>query len=1094
MALMFAGRSSLADEGRIESLPGDAKLIRLEVHPSSVLLTHRFDYRQLLLTGKLATGETIDVTRMAKMEAPAKLVKVDRRGFVTPIANGGGKIIFSLGGQKAVVGVKVLGQQKKRVISFIGDVMPLLSKLGCNAGTCHGAAKGKNGFKLSLRGYDPRFDHRALIDDLAGRRFNRAAPDQSLMLLKPAGVVPHVGRILFEPGDRYYEIIRGWIAAGAKLDLETPRVKSIEILPKNPTMPLPGMKQQIAVWATYADGSERDVTAEAFVESSLSEIVEVDGKGLAAAVRRGEAAKLARYQGAYAATTIVVMGDRSGFRWIKPPENNFIDTLVYKKLRQVKVLPSGLCKDEAFIRRVFLDLTGMIPTPAEVRAFLADRRNTRAKRDALIDRLIGSPDYLEHWTNKWADMLQVNRKFLSEQGAWALRNWIRQAVAENRPYDRFVYEVLTGSGSTLTNPPASYYKINRTPGDAVENTTQLFLGTRFSCNKCHDHPFERWTQDQYFQMAAYFAQVGLKDDPQFKGQRLAGKAVEGAKAAVEIVFDRNSGEVVHARTGRQTAPKFPFEHAGPMPKSISRRERLARWITAKQNPLFAKSYVNRLWSYLLGPGLIDPVDDIRAGNTPSNPQLLDRLTKEFIDSGFNARHILQLIARSRVYQHSLATNRWNDDDKINYSHALPQRLSAEVLYDAIHTATGSQSRLPGVPVGFRAAQLLDSAAKLPDGFFNLFGKPSRESSCECERTTGVSLRPVLNLINGPTVNDAITDPANRIAKLEASIKNDAKLVEELFLAFYARRPTAAETAAGVEAIRTSYQAELALRKNELAEYKRRLAPKFAAWLTSTRNVANWTVLSPSTMQSSGGATLTKQPDGSILVTGKNPAMNTYTITVKTKTAGITGFRLEALPHDSFKAKGPGRAANGNFVLNKFGVVAKEGNQPAQALSFVTATSTFAQKGFSAYQALLGANSRKGWAVAPRYGQAHFAVFEVRGKVGDGETTLTFTLSHNYGAQHAIGRFRLSFTTAPGPRAGGKSFPKPIADILILTPTKRTARQNDRLKSYYLSLDADYQRLNTTVNELLGMAPRARLVGAHDLAWAMINSPAFLFNR
>jgi hypothetical protein len=1095
VALTLTAVTPVAAQQAKESLPQGAKIASLEVQPTSIELKNRFDYRQLLVTARLENGDLVDATRMAAVEAPAKLVKVSDRGLVTPLADGQGTLKFTLGDKSVNVPVSVAGQQQKVDVSFVEGVMPVISKLGCNAGTCHGSASGKNGFKLSLRGYDPLFDHRALIDDHAGRRFNRAAPDQSLMLLKPTGGVPHVGSVMMQPGDRYYEIIRGWIADGSKLDLAAPRVASLEVFPKNPVLSLPGMKQQIAILAKYTDGSTRDVTAEAFVESSLGEVVEVDKQGLATAVRRGEAALLARYQGSYAATTVIVMGDRSGYAWQEVPENNFIDTLVYKKLRQVKVLPSPLCTDEDFVRRVYLDITGLLPTPEQVKEFLADSRDMRAKRDALVDRLVGNADYVEHWTNKWSDMLQVNRRFLGEQGAYALRNWVRQAIAENRPYDRFAYEILTASGSTLENPPAGYYKVLRNPEDTVENTTQLFLGVRFNCNKCHDHPFERWTQDQYYHLAAFFAQVGLKDAPEFKKQRLEGTAVEGGKAAVEIVFDQGGGEVTHARTGQVSPPKFPYDHPGQVPANAARREQLARWIATKDNPLFAKSYVNRLWSYLLGPGLIDPVDDIRAGNPPSNPELLDRLTKEFIDSGFNAQHILKLIAKSRVYQHSLETNKWNEDDKINYSHALPRRLTAEVLYDAVHTATGSVSQLPGMPAGFRAAQLPDSEAQLPDGFFSLWGKPPRESSCECERTASVALRPVLNLINGPTINNAIRDSNNRLVKLERLIKDDAKLVEELFLAFYARRPTAVEVAAAVETIRTSYQEESAVRKAELADYEKEIEPRFATWLKGAGMVTTWTVLDPTELKSAGGATMTKQQDGSILLSGNNPVTDTYTFTAKTKLEGITGLRLEVLPHDSLPAKGPGRASNGNFVLTKFSVSAAAEGKPAEPLTFVTATSTFSQEGFTVYQALQGKeNGKRGWAVSPRFGEAHTAVFEIRGTVGKGETTLTFTLPQGFGGQHTIGRFRISATTSPQPRATGPTLPKPVTDLLAIPAEKRTAAQTAELKNYYLGQDAEYQRRKQAVADYATLAPQARLIGAQDLCWAMINSPAFLFNR
>jgi hypothetical protein len=779
--------------GAQEKLPPGAKVIKVEAQPAAVTLKGPFDYVQLLVVGQLDSGERIDVTRIATLDKPANFVKVSPTGLARPVADGSGELKYTVGGQSVTVPVKVTGQKDAPQVSFVRDVMPVLSKAGCNAGTCHGAAKGKNGFKLSLRGYDPEFDHQALTDELEGRRFNRAAPERSLMLLKPAGEAPHVGGMLFKAGDPYYEIIKAWIAAGVQLDLKSPRVTAIEVLPRGAILPLPGMKQQMAVIATYGDGSKRDVSAEAFIETSNGEVATVDKRGLVSAVRRGEATMLARYEGAYAASTLIIMGDRSGFAWKDVPVNNYIDELVYEKLKSIKVLPSDLCSDEDFIRRLTLDLTGLPPAPEDVKKFLADTRPAKVKRDELIDKLVGSNDYIEHWTNKWADLLQVNRKFLGEGGAAALRKYVRQAIADNKPYDKFVYDILTASGSTMENPAAAYYKVLRTPDTAMENTTQLFLAVRFNCNKCHDHPFERWTQDQYYHLAAYFAHVRRTEDPKFKGQKVGGTDVEGAKPLVEVIADVPGDEVKHDRTGKVTPPQFPYTYAGLPSGGKNRRDEVAKWITAKENPYFAKSYVNRLWSYLLGVGLIEPVDDIRAGNPPTNAKVLDRLTEDFIKSGFDTRHIVKTICKSRVYQHSLTANRWNMDDDINYSHAVARRLPAEVLYDTIHRVTGSQSRLPGLPPGARAAELLDSSVPIPGGFLELFGKPPRESACECERSGGMMLGPVLNLVNGPVLGEALKDPNNRLAKLAAAEKDDTKLIEELYLAILARRPTTARS-------------------------------------------------------------------------------------------------------------------------------------------------------------------------------------------------------------------------------------------------------------------------------------------------------------
>jgi hypothetical protein len=876
-----------------EKLPAGAKVVKLEVQPSKVVLPNPYAYSQLLVTAHLASGERLDALRLARVETVTPLVRISSTGVVRPVSDGDTQLTIRLEDQVVNVPVQIRGQKEKYPVSFVRDVMPTMSRLGCNAGTCHGAQEGKNGFKLSLRGYDPLFDHQALTDDLEGRRFNRAAPDTSLMLLKPSGSVPHVGGALMHPGEPYYELLRAWIAQGVKLDLDSSRVKSLEVLPKNAVIPLPGMKQQMAVYATFTDGRVRDVSVEAFLESSNTEVATVDRQGTVTAVRRGEATMLARYEGAYAAATLVVMGDRSGYQWQPVLAYNYIDTLVYEKLRQVKVLPSSLCSDADFIRRIYLDLTGLPPAPEQVRAFLTDSRPTRIKREELIDKLIGSSDFVEHWTNKWADLLQVNRKFLGEQGAAAYRHFIQKAIISNMPYDKFVHAVLTGSGSNLDNPAASYFKVLREPGPAMENTTQLFLAIRFNCNKCHDHPFERWTQNQYYQMSAYFAQVSRGEDPRYKGKKVGGTAVEGAAPLVEIISDQKTGDVTHVRTGLLTPPAFPYSHSDLATTTAPRREQLAHWIVSRDNPYFARSYVNRLWSYLLGVGIIEPVDDIRAGNPPTNPKLLDALTKDFIDSGFDVRHMLRVICKSRVYQHSVDTNAWNQGDDLNYSHAIARRLPAEVLYDTIHRATGSVSHLPGLAPGSRAAQLLDSNVEVPGGFLDLFGKPPRESACECERSGTMMLGPVLNLINGPVVADAIRDPNNRLSKLVATQKDNAKIVEEIYLAIFCRLPTKTELEAGLKALQegeadyTELVAEYNRRREALAAHEKAVDSRQGKWEAYLRVAPVWVPVEVTSAVAAKGATLTKQKDGSILAGGKNAGDETYTVMAKTKLTGIT---------------------------------------------------------------------------------------------------------------------------------------------------------------------------------------------------------------
>jgi hypothetical protein len=915
--------------------------------------------------------------------------------------------------------------------------------------------------------------------------------------------VPHVGGVLCKPGEPYYELIRLWIAQGVKLDLNAPRVVSLEVLPRSNVVPLPGMKQQAAVYATYSDGAVRDVTLEAFLESSNTEVATTDRTGTVTAVRRGEATLLARYEGAYAAAGLIVMGDRSGFAWQDVPEYNQIDRLVYEKLKQVKVQAANVCTDAEFLRRVYLDLTGLPPAPEQVRAFLADPKASRAKRDELVDKLIGSPEYVEHWTNKWADLLQVNRKFLGAEGATAFRNFIRQAVAGNLPYDQFAYTILTASGSNLEHPAACYYKVLRDPEAAMENTTHLFLGIRFNCNKCHDHPFERWTQDQYYELSAFFAQVKRSEDPKYKGRKIGGSAVEGAQPLVEVIADGKDGEVKHLRTGVVVKPIFPYKHSGtPAPATATRREQLARWITAKENPYFARSYVNRMWSYLLGVGIIEPIDDIRAGNPPSNPKLLDYLTDEFIKSGFNVRELQRLICKSRVYQHSVVTSRWNQDDEINYSHALPRRLPAEVLYDSIHRAVGSLSRLPGLAPGARAAELLDSTQDLPGGFFVLFGKPARESACECERTGSMMLAPVLNLVNGPVIADAIKDPANRIAKVLAREKDNAQVVEELYLAILCRPPTKAELEKGLKALedgKADYEAQMAeaqKRADALAAYEKNLDKAQAAWEAKLRTPPEWSVLEVLEAKSDKGVLLKKQPDNSILASGPNPESATYTVRVKSPAQGITGLRLEVLTDPSLPARGPGRAPNGNFVLSYIKVEAKgpAGTAPAQPILLVNPQATFSQDNLTIANALRNTNNT-GWAISPQLGKSHTAYFEFQNPVslpGGAEFTVTLVQKYNPAKNHLIGKFRLSVSTSPRPYSLNP-LPGNLEKILRTDPAQRTAQQKAELTRYFRGQDAEFARLSRAVADY----PKPvdpRHPGAQDLAWALLNSKAFLFNR
>jgi hypothetical protein len=1181
-----------------ETLPPAAKVTALEVEPAEVRLRGKYDYIQLIVTGRLASGDRIDVTRMAEYgtDNPADccLVGVSQSGVVKAKTDGSGAVLVNLAGRSVRVPVTVAGANAGVHADFVRDVMPLLSRMGCNAGTCHGAQAGKNGFKLSLRGYDPLYDTRSLTDDLASRRVNIASPDDSLMLLKDTGAVPHVGGQLMRPGEAYYETIRSWIADGAKLDLSAPRVSKIEITPTNPTAQREGDRQQVRVVATYADGLVRDVTRSAFIESGNTEVATVDRTGLMTAVRRGEAPVLARFEGNYAATTLTVMGDRTGFAWEPPPAYNRIDELVAAKWQRMKIKPSDLSSDVEFIRRICLDLTGLPPTADEVRAFLDDPRDSKAKREALADKLIGSDAYVEYWANKWADLLQVNRKFLGTEGAAAFRKWIREAVAKDVPYDQFVREILTATGSNREHPAASYFKVLREPAATMENTTHLFLGVRFNCNKCHDHPFERWTQDQYYQTAAYFARTGLKADPASGERRIGGTAVEGAKPLYEVVDDLPAGEITHERTGQVTAPKLPFACKYEAPEHATRRQELAVWISSPDNPYFARSYVNRVWGYLFGVGIIEPIDDIRAGNPPTNPELLDYLTKQFVAGGFDVRKLMREIVTSRAYQLSVATNQWNADDRHNYSHALARRLPAEVLYDALHRVTGAVSKIPGLPPGTRAAALPDSGIELPSGFLNTLGRPPRESACECERTTGLQLGPVMALVNGQTIGEAIADANNELSKLVAKEKDDSKLVQELFLRILNRPATAKEVEASLKTLQSvdadhgklvqdlerseeewrpvqlkvekEREASLGQAKTALAGYEIELAPKLAEqekqrqaridqtsaalkkyeadvlpgklaeWEKAHTPAIDWVRLNPRSLKATGRIKLTKQDDLSVFAAG--PKGNTvYTVVAGTDLRGITAVRLEVLGDERLPNGGPGRAPNGNFVLNQFElkVASKSDPMNAQKAFFAKARADFSQENFTIGSAIDGStNGGKGWALAPNTGVSHWAVFELKEPINiEGGALLTFTFGQQFTQNdHQIGRFRLSVAAVKPPVALGLS--EDLQAVVDTPAAERTPKQQAALVKYFGTTDAELRKKQQALAEAnkplppdpklvelkaavaeaskpVEVDPRLlqlrqdvamsgkqigdrRLTAAQDIAWALINSPAFLFNH
>lgn len=769
--------NSIGSDGLVEPVSGGIQ--KLQIQPPSLVFSSLGEIRRILVTGHTKNGERLDLSSSFEIKPDSSIIKINQNGSLQAIQEGKIELSISARGKKTVLPIKVRISSSKAKTTFLRDVMPVINKVGCTNGVCHGAAKGKNGFKLSLRGYDPEFDYQSLLYDMSSRRFNRADPSQSLMLAKPSQQIPHEGGLQLKPGSSYYNRILTWIAEGVPFgDSQNDRVEKLEAFPKDIFMHGPGRTQQVVVIAHFGDGSTRDVTGEAHFGSSNGDAVTVDNS-IVRGIRKGESTLMVRYEGKFIMVPVTVLNPKSGFTWVSLPQYSYIDELVDSKLKRLKIQPSAVAEDAEFLRRVTLDLTGRLPEPKVIGSFLKDSRATHIKRSEVIIRLIKSEAYADYWTLKWGDLLRSNRKFMSYKGMWIFREWLRESILENKPYDVLVQELLTATGSTFENPATNFFLAARGPKAAMEATTQLFLGIRMVCAQCHDHPFEKWTQDQYFQMAAFFSAIGIRP---------------GFESGEEVIFrKRIENEMRHPKDGQLINPRILVASSENSVTSVEEDERkpLVTWLTSKKNPFFARAIVNRIWSYFFHRGIINPVDDIRASNPAVNESLLDALAKDFKDHNFDLQYLMKTITNSRVYQTTFRTNEWNNDDTLNFSHQVPRRLGAESLADAIGLATGSKFKLPEMPDDYRPIQVPDPHVG-KGGFLDLFGRPQREEPCECERRSEVSLPHALNLLNGPILANAISDPDGRIAKLILEGKSQEQVVEDLYLATLSRSPTPKE--------------------------------------------------------------------------------------------------------------------------------------------------------------------------------------------------------------------------------------------------------------------------------------------------------------
>jgi hypothetical protein len=686
----------------------------------------------------------------------------------------------------ASVPLRVERPTEARPWSYRLDVVAVLSKAGCNAGACHGNLNGKGGFRLSLRGDDPAFDLAAMTRDALGRRANLADPDASLVVRKPTGRVPHEGGQRFAPGSAEAAALIGWVASGARDDLAAaPRLTRLEVFPAERVAAAPGRSQQLVVTATFSDGTRRDVTRQAAYDVSDPTKAAVSPDGRVEARGPTETTVAVRYLGGRAVSRLAFLPDRPGFVWREVPVRNDIDRHVFAKLKALKVLPSEPATDPVFLRRAYLDAIGRLPTPDEARAFLdADDPD---KRSQLVRSLLVRPEFADFWALKWADLLRNEEKTMGEKGVWVFQRWLRDRIAADAPLDEFARLLLTASGSTWENPPANFYRTNADPTTAAETVGQVFLGVRLQCARCHNHPFDDWTQDDYYGLAAFFGNVQRKELTNQRKDQLDKHEINGDV----LVYVSGRPEVVQPRSGETMAPRPPRGPVARAGEGRDARADLARWLT-RDNRQFARNLANRVWFHLTGRGVVDPVDDFRDSNPPSNPALLETLTDALVSGGFRLRPLVALIMTSQAYQLGPEPNATNADDEANFARAAVRLLPAETLLDALGQALGKPSTFPNAPGGLRATQL--AGARMGGTFLKAFGKPDRLLTCECERSESTTLAQAFQLVNGEAVRAMLEAPDNRIGRLLGSGASDDAILDELTLAALSRRPNASERA------------------------------------------------------------------------------------------------------------------------------------------------------------------------------------------------------------------------------------------------------------------------------------------------------------
>jgi hypothetical protein len=749
---------------------------KLEAFPSQVTLRRGRDQAGVVLTGWDSVGVPRDWTSRVQWMTINPAVAVVRNGKIYPVANGQTEVVAQLGPHRSVVPVTVSGLEQPARVEFENEVLVALSKQGCNSGACHGSPSGKGSFRLSLRAFDSVLDALTLVREETERRINPIEPEKSLLLTKPLMKVPHGGGTQLHKDDAAYQILVDWIAQGAPLDPPSAaRCIRLEVFPNGERVLAKEQgEQQLVVIAHFADGTSRDVTNLCAYESSNTSVAEVNVHGKVRPSARGESVILVRFLEHIESIPFLFVEQIPGFEWKPQPEQNFIDTLVDAKLKQLQFEAAPLCADDVFLRRIYLDLLGVLPTVEESIAFLNDR--TPDKRNRLIDELLVRPEHAKFWALKWGDLLKMTSKAVGNEGVFKYYRWVEQAIRENMPYDQFARALLSANGSTYTNPPANFYRTSADMNESVETISQVFLGARLQCAKCHNHPFERWTQDNYYGLGAFFQRV---------------QRSKTARPNEMLIWTQSVGEVVQPRTGQTMKPWVPVAGSLEIPNEVDRREAFVAWLIRPENPYLARVEANRIWSQLFARGIVDPIDDFRDSNPPTNRPLLDALTKQFVDSGYNRRELIRTILQSRTYQASYETTAWNEKDQLYFSHQHPRLLSAEQLLDAINQLTQTDQPLVGLPVGTKATQIPAPDLVKVD-FLKVFGQPERSTVCACERSEDSNLGMAIELFNGSTVYEKLKNPNNRFRRLIAEGKGVDEVIRQMYLAGLSRLPTEQE--------------------------------------------------------------------------------------------------------------------------------------------------------------------------------------------------------------------------------------------------------------------------------------------------------------